>query len=138
MYGIKEYPKMKACQLRNIFILLIFVVQLLCSCGGAQPQDPKIKFDLSEFTDEGLRERPKGEFSAISYEFCIPADEKILQEVQAIDSTAGVLKGSKGRSGCSDKEWLCIGNSHQAGFKKVITKLAGLSYIRKITETFWE
>ncbi|HJY63491.1 MAG TPA: hypothetical protein VJ455_04990 [Ignavibacteria bacterium] len=102
--------------------------------------DPKtkIRFKLDEFTEDGMRERPKGEFYAISYEFCIPADEKTMQEVLAIDTTAGVLKGSKGRSGCSAKEWLCIGSSRQPGFKKVILRLAELSYIRKISETFWE
>jgi hypothetical protein len=61
-----------------------------------------------------------------------------LKEVQSIDSTVSVMKGSKGRSGCSDKEWLCIGSSRQPGFKKVIEKLASLKYIRQINETFWE
>ena len=98
----------------------------------------KIKFDLDEFNDDGLRERPEGDFHGISYEFCIPADEEIYKEVLKIDSTAGVMKGSKGRSGCSDKEWLCIGSSRQPGFKQVILKLAELNYIRQINETFWE
>jgi len=118
--------------------LLSLVGAFIISCGSSQDQNSKINFNLSEFTDDGLRERPKGEFSAINYEFCIPASEETLKEVQAIDSTAGVMKGSKGRSGCTDKEWLVIGSSRQPGFKTVITKLASLKYIRKINETFWE
>lgn len=105
-----------------------------------EPPEPKskIRFNLDEFNDDGMRERPKGEFSAISYEFCIPADEEIYKEVLKIDSTAAFYKGSKGRSGCSEKEWLCIGSSRRTGFKQVILKLAELSYIRQISETFWE
>lgn len=119
-------------------IASFFISLLILSCGSAEQQSPKITFDLSEFTSDGLREKPKGEFISINYEFCIPASEETLKEVQAIDSTVGVMKGAKGRSGCSDKEWLCIGSSHQPGFKMVITKLAALKYIRKINETFWE
>jgi hypothetical protein len=105
-----------------------------------EPVDPasKIMLKLEDFNDEGLRERPKGEFSSTSYEFCIPATDEAVAEVQAIDPTAGILKTSKGRSGCSDKEWLVISSTRQANFKQVILKLAGLSYVRKITETFWE
>ena len=121
-----------------IILILIPVFTWLFSCSSSKDQNSKINFNLSEFTDDGLRERPKGEFSAINYEFCIPASEETLKEVQAIDSTAGVMKGSKGRSGCTDKEWLVIGSSRQPGFKTVITKLASLKYIRKINETFWE
>ena len=98
----------------------------------------KITFELSEFTEEGLRERPKGEFSSINYEFCIPASDSIFSYVSSIDKSLGVYKTSKGRSGCSDKEWLCIGSSRQAGFKETIKKLANLPYIKKISETFWE
>jgi hypothetical protein len=98
----------------------------------------KIKIDLSEFNNNGLRKDPGGERSSIHYEFCIPASEEIYKEVYKIDSTAIYYKGSKGRSACSDKEWLCIGSSRQPGFKKVIQKLAELPYIRQITETFWE
>jgi len=128
--------------MKKVFFLLIVVSVciVLDSCSSSQQRGPseKITFDLSEFTEDGLRERPKGEFNAISYEFCIPASEDTLNRIRTIDSTVSIFKKSKGRSGCSDKEWLCIGHSHQAGFKKVILKLASLKYIRKISETFWE
>lgn len=98
----------------------------------------KITLNLDEFTEDGMRERPKGEFSSTSYEFCIPASDEAANEVMAIDPTAGIYKTSKGRSGCSDKEWLVISSTHKANFKTVILKLAALSYVRKISETFWE
>lgn len=100
--------------------------------GGA-----KITLNLNEFNSDGMRERG-GEFSSTNYEFCIPATDEAMAEVMAIDPTAGIYKKSKGRSGCSDKEWLVIGSSRQKNFKNVILKLASLDYVRKISETFWE
>jgi hypothetical protein len=99
----------------------------------------KINIDLSQYKDDGEHILPNNEFGGyIHYEFCIPATEEALDEVQRIDSTAGALKKSKGRSGCSDQEWLIIGSSRQINFKQVLLKLSGLSYIRKISQTFWE
>jgi hypothetical protein len=98
----------------------------------------KINIDLTKFNDEGYRVHPDGEKSAANYEFCIPANDSVLAIVKAIDPTAGEMRGSKGRSGCSDKEWLVIGSTRQSNFKDVLKKLAGLDFIRKITETFWE
>jgi hypothetical protein len=98
----------------------------------------KIKFDLGEFTEDGYRQRALGEVMSINYEFCIPADETVWGEVRKIDTTLGLMKGSKGRSGCSENQWLCIGSSRQAGFKSVIRQLASLRYVKKISETFWE
>ncbi len=98
----------------------------------------KIKFDLNEFTDDGYRHRALGEVMSINYEFCIPADETVWQEVSRVDPTLELMKGSKGRSGCSNSEWLCIGSSRQAGFKDNIKQLASLRYVKKISETFWE
>ncbi|HEY3251091.1 MAG TPA: hypothetical protein VGK25_08225 [Ignavibacteria bacterium] len=123
---------------RNV-ITIFGLALFLFSCSPSKNiNESKINFDLSEFKDNGSRERVKGNIEFIFYEFCIPADDGKLKEVQAIDSTSGVLKGSKGRSGCTDNQWLVIGSSRQPGFKRVILKLASLSYIRKINETFWE
>lgn len=98
----------------------------------------KIKIDLSQFDDEGYRVYPNGEKSSSHYEFCIPANDSLLAEVKAIDPFASEMKGSKGRSGCSDKEWLVISSTRKPGFKEIIRRTAELEYVRKITETFWE
>ena len=98
----------------------------------------KIKIDLTEFNEDGYRVRPDGEKSTAHYEFCIPANDSILAEIKAMDPMAEVMKGSKGRSGCTDKEWLVISSTRKTGFKDIIKKQAELPYVRKITETFWE
>lgn len=105
---------------------------------NSNENDRKITFDLGEFTEDGLRQRITGEGSSINYEFCIPAEEEKLNEVTAIDPTAKVYKGSKGRIGCKDNQWLVIGESRQSNFKKVIRTIAGLNYVVQINETFWE
>ena len=107
--------------------------------GNTAPfNEYKIKIDLSQFNDEGYRVYPNGEKSSAHYEFCIPAVDSLLAEVKAIDPEAGEMKGSKGRSGCSDQEWLVISSTLKPGFKDIIKKTAELKYVRKITETFWE
>lgn len=105
---------------------------------GSLLDERKINFSLSEFTDNGMRRQALGEGMAINYEFCIPGDDKTMKEVMAIDPTAKIHKDSKGRSACSEREWLVIGASHQDNFKEVIKKLAALEYVRQINETFWE
>jgi len=106
--------------------------------GAGYENESKIRIDLSEFNDDGYRVRPDGEKSATHYEFCIPAIDSILAEVKAMDPMAEVMKGSKGRSGCTDEEWLVISSTRKARFKEIIKQQAALPYIRKITETFWE
>ncbi len=106
--------------------------------GADYENESKIRIDLSEFNDDGYRVRPDGEKSATHYEFCIPAIDSILAEVKAMDPMAEVMKGSKGRSGCTDEEWLVISSTRKARFKEIIKQQAALPYIRKITETFWE
>lgn len=98
----------------------------------------KIKIDLTAFDDDGFRVYPNGEKSSAHYEFCIPAVDSLLAQVKAIDPEAAEMKGSKGRSGCSDLEWLVISSTRKPGFKDIIKKTAELKYVRKITETFWE
>lgn len=98
----------------------------------------KIQIDLTKFNEKGLRSNSAGEFTAIHYEFCIPAADSVFNEVAAIDPSITLYKHSKGRSACTDSEWLCIGFSSQPNFIEIISKLAELTYIRKISETFWE
>lgn len=116
----------------------VFDVILNQNGYGNTLNEGKIRIDLTEFNDDGYRVRPDGEKSAASYEFCIPAKDSVLAEVRSIDQMAEVMKGSKGRSGCTDEEWLVISSTSKAGFKEIIKKQAELPYVRKITETFWE
>ncbi len=80
----------------------------------------KIKFDYSSIDDNGLR---NGEVS-VDYEFCIPADAAILDQVMKIDQGVRVMKSSKGRIGCTDQQWLCINSTHSVSWKKQLFAIA--------------
>jgi hypothetical protein len=97
----------------------------------------KIDIDLDKLNEEGLYGPPDG-LRALDYEFCIPADEALLDEVKAIDSSVVFYRKSPGRIGCQTEQYLCIGNTHQENFRHVLCKLAALSYVNLIQETFWE
>lgn len=97
----------------------------------------KIHFDLSLLDENGLYGPPNGKQS-ISYEFCIPAKEEYATEVQSIDSTIALQQHAPGRIGCSDDEYLCLGNTHQKNYRKVLFKLSRLEYVEKIEQSFFE
>jgi hypothetical protein len=119
----------------TVYFILSF---LFFNCSADIKDTDKIKFDLKQFNDHGLKRLPNGEFASINYEFCIPATEQMFAKVKKIDTTLVYHKLSKGRSRCSGTEWLCIGYSNQPDFKGVIIRLAEQTYIREINETFWE
>ena len=124
--------------LNTKFIILLFPLLFVSSYINSQGKTDtsKINFDLNKFTEDGIEKMTGGGY--INYEFCIPGNDETLKEVMSIDSTVGAYKNSKGRSACLDKEWLCIGSSHQKNFKNVLWALTKISYIRKISQTFWE
>lgn len=73
----------------------------------------------------------------IDFEFCIPKDEKYYQEILAIDP--GLKKAeSKGRSKCSDNQYLIMGNTHNKDYMDILCKIANLEYVKEINQTFWE
>lgn len=120
----------------KIFILLVILVSSAFQCPKKMEKvnQAKIKFDYSSIDDNGLR---NGEV-AVDYEFCIPADQAILDQVMKIDQGVRVMKSSKGRIGCTDQQWLCINSTHSAGWKKNLLAIASLSYVERIAETFYE
>lgn len=125
----------------NKQLKIISFIFLLLSCSTPQPpEDPtvwnKIKIDFRRLDTDGLA-GPKDGKTAPQYEFCIPAKEAYKKEVQNIDPTAQVHQG-RGRVGCTDGQWLMMGTTHQANYKRVLYRLGALSYIQRIEETFWE
>jgi hypothetical protein len=97
----------------------------------------KIKFDTTAIHEDGLR-GPADGLVAVSYEFCIPAEEECYQQVRAIDSTIQIMQGSRGRIGCGNDQALCIGQTHQPSFRQVLQKLAALEYVSEIRECVFE
>jgi len=98
---------------------------------------PKINFDTSAINSEGLQGLPGGQVS-VSYEFCIPGTPQTMAEVQRIDPTAQCTMGSRGRIGCTPTQALCIGNTHQADWAKVLNDLAALPTIERIDRSYFE
>jgi hypothetical protein len=97
----------------------------------------KIDFSLEDLDDNGLIGPPDGKL-AVSYELCIPKDQKLVDEVRSIDPSIAIHADSRGRIGCSSVEVLCLGSTHQRGFREVLEKLCGLSYVRRIERTWFE
>jgi len=127
-------------KIRNALLVLV-----LLGCGPttgkeitiSDPDRQKIHFDLSELNEEGLRGPPDG-LRSLTYEFCVPADPKYVDEVKSIDPTAQVVIGSPGRIQCPPEQYLVMGNTHQENFRFVLFNLARFGYIQSIEESFFE
>ena len=101
------------------------------------PRAGKIKFRLDNIRADGLR-GPADGLVSVSYEFCVPADAATYAEVKRLDPTVQITPGARGRVGCAAGQALCIGNTHQAGWRRVLEKLAALGYVKEIRECFFE
>jgi hypothetical protein len=88
----------------------------------------KIKFRLDDIHSDGLRGRPDNLVS-VDYEFCVPADDRVYQDVQRIDPSVRIQRGARGRIGCSEDEALCIGNTHSPRWREALEGLSALAYI---------
>ena len=142
---------MTACTRRRVRTILVccalaaLALTGLAGCASspitllAPPPDvsPKINFDTSAINSDGLQGPPGGQVS-VSYEFCIPGTPQAIAEVQSIDPTAQCTMGSRGRIGCTPAQALCIGNTHQANWAKVLNDLAALPYIERIDRSYFE
>ena len=62
---------------------------------------------LHELNSQGLYGPPDG-LRALSYEFCIPREQKYVDEIKRIDKSVKISLHSSGRIGCTDKQYLCL------------------------------
>jgi hypothetical protein len=135
----------RACTALLCCALAALALAGLASCASgpitlvAPPPDvsPKINFDTSAINSDGLQGPPGGQVS-VSYEFCIPGTPQAIAEVQSIDPTVHLAVGSRGRIGCTPTQALCIGDTHQANWAKVLNDLAALPYIERIDRSYFE
>jgi hypothetical protein len=116
--------------------VLTWAVAACASMGPAPPLgegdlSPKIRLDLSGVNADGLYGPPNGS-RALAYEFCIPARQEAADEVRAIDPTVQIYPSSRGRIGCTREQYLCIGSTHQPGYRAVLANLAQLDYVARI------
>lgn len=98
---------------------------------------PKVTFDITRLDEDGLLGSADAKRS-LAYEFCIPAAAHYSAEVKRIDPTVQFTAESPGRIGCGPHEYLCIGSTHQEGFRRVLQQLGKLPYVQRIDEAFFE
>jgi len=104
---------------------------------GALAGCHKLGFDVSELNEHGLIGPPDGKV-ALSYEFCIPKDQRRVDEVRTIDPSVAIQAGSPGRVGCGPTQVLCIGSTHQPNFREILSRLCELDYVTRIERAFFE
>ncbi len=97
---------------------------------------PKIRFDSSHLSEQGLMGQPGG-WRSLSYEFCIPATPQAVADIRAIDPTLSYSR-SPGRIGCRQNQYLVIGHTHHPHWRKRLTRLANLPYVERIDPFFGE
>jgi hypothetical protein len=127
--------------LSKSFYRTFAITGLILTAIAATPQTmradsirDKITFDLSAISPEGLIGNQQS-LRSVGYEFCIPAQPDTRKEVKAIDQTVQFSR-SRGRIGCQNHQYLCIGETHQPEWKTVLLKLAELDYVKRI-DRFW-
>lgn len=129
--------------LKTTLCLLLAVV--LTGCCRLPPSDyvapnhdlSKVQFSLDVIRPDGLRGAPDG-LTSVAYEFCVPTNEAIYEEIRRIDPSVKFHKSSPGRIGCSKQETLCIGETHQSKWKEKIFAISALPYVDEIRECYFE
>ena len=119
--------------------LLAGVVLLLSACAAAPTTVPsaKVRFPLDSIRADGLS-GPADGLVSIDYEFCVPATPEKLAEVRRIDPSVRISLVARGRIGRKDGQALCLGNTHQPGWRDVLERLAALEYVAEIRRCFAE
>ena len=119
-------------------ILILCLLSLPATGGGDGPEAAaaKIRFDLSVLDDSGLY-GPADGLRALDYEFCIPDRPETVARVRSIDKSV-TMHRARGRIGCNPSELLCIGNTHQPGFRQVLAALSRLPTVARIEQAFFE
>jgi len=118
-------------------LALTLVRDAAAASTSAATAKSKIRFDLDRLNSDGLH-GPLDGLRALHYEYCIPDRPKAVREVTAIDPTLQIQRGSPGRVGCAAGELLCLGHTHQPGYRAVLERLATLPFVAEIHEAFFE
>lgn len=119
--------------------MAVTLVQDPAAASGSVPgpASSNIRFDLDRLDADGLQ-GPPGGLRALHYEYCIPHRLEAIREVTGIDPTLQIQQGSPGRAGCGVGELLCLGHTHQPGYRTVLERLAALPFVVEIQEAFFE
>jgi len=140
MVSLTTHKHVKAFQQWAVFCSLV-----LLGCSGSKsayiPQPElreKVEFSFAGVNKAGLTGSAAGKV-ALYYEFCIPKEDSCRAQVQQIDTTVIIQDRSPGRVGCKPgAQLLCIGNTHQPDYRRVVYRLAALPYVDRIERTYFE
>ncbi|MDG1175172.1 MAG: hypothetical protein P8N07_05175 [Flavobacteriales bacterium] len=127
---------MKTLKLSLVAILIITIASCsLFKSKAVKQAESKMNFEFSKLDKNGLIKK-RG--TSLAYEFCIPNNETYLDKIKEIDESISIYKSGSGRIGCSNNEILCIGETHNKDYKRILTQIAELEYVKSINESFFE
>ena len=127
---------MKTLKLSLVAILIITIASCsLFKSKAVKQAESKMNFEFSKLYKNGLIKK-RG--TSLAYEFCIPNNETYLDKIKEIDESISIYKSGSGRIGCSNNEILCIGETHNKDYKRILTQIAELEYVKSINESFFE
>lgn len=95
----------------------------------------KIKFNLQAIGEDGQREQASGR-GPVAYEYCVPKDDAIYEEVRKLDPGVQIHPTSYGRGNCGPDKALCIGSTRKAGWRQALEAVAAKDYVTEIRELF--
>lgn len=96
----------------------------------------KITFDISRISPEGLIGSDDN-LRSLSYEFCIPKNPEYLTQIKDIDPKIS-FSNSNGRIGCTENQYLGIGDTHKPNWREILMAIANLDYVERIDQFFGE
>lgn len=119
---------------------LVLLISAFTSCNlfkskAVKHAESKMNFEFSKLDKKGL---VKNRGTSLAYEFCIPNKDECLDKIKEIDESIAIYKSSTGRIGCGKNEILCIGETAHKDYRKILTELASLEYVKSINESFFE
>ena len=119
-------------------LLLGLLTVGLAACASVPARaSAKIRFPLDGIRADGLS-GPAGGLVSIDYEFCVPADPRVLEEVKRLDPSVKVSLVARGRIGRRDGQALCLGNTQQKDWRLVLERLAARPDIAEIRRCYFE
>lgn len=119
-------------------VLLCLLTAGLVACASAPaPSSAKIRFPLDGIRADGLS-GPASGLVSIDYEFCVPADPRVLEEIKRLDPSVKISLVARGRIGRRDGQALCLGNTHQPAWRSVLERLAARPDIAEIRRCYFE
>jgi len=123
----------------EIVVVSCFLGLQSCSIVDANhiANTKKIEFDVTKLNQQGLY-GPADGLRSLSYEFCIPAEERFVSTILNIDPEIKIYRQSPGRIGCTQAEYLCMGDTYNKPYQKNFNDLANLSFIKRIIQSVFE